>query len=52
MITDALLVTAFVLRVTGIKVADDDLANQYHYKSFQVLSFVAPFIWCVLEFIC
>lgn len=48
MITDALLLTAFVLRIIGLYVPDDDpRSDDYHYKSFQVLSHVAPFIWCV-----
>ena len=46
LITDALLVTAFILRVVGIYIPDeDDRSEVYHYQSFQVLSHVAPFIW-------
>ncbi|KAG8904755.1 hypothetical protein FRB99_001232 [Tulasnella sp. 403] len=36
--TDAMLVTAFIFRITGIKLADDDHAAQLKLQSFQVLS--------------
>ena len=46
LITDALLVAAFILRVIGMYVPDQDNRSEaYHYQSFQVLSHVAPFIW-------
>ncbi|EJD01312.1 calcium activated cation channel [Fomitiporia mediterranea MF3/22] len=49
LVTDALLVAAFVLRVVGIYLPDNDpRSDLYHYKSFQVLSHVAPFIWMKL----
>jgi len=45
-ITDALLFTAFLLRMSGLS-ATSSQAEYYRFKSFQVLSFVAPFIWYV-----
>lgn len=45
--TDALLLSAFIIRVIGIRAPDDGLSDYLHYHSFQVLSFVAPFIWSV-----
>ncbi|KIJ69974.1 hypothetical protein HYDPIDRAFT_104644 [Hydnomerulius pinastri MD-312] len=41
--TDALLLAAFILRVAGLS-AIGDQATTYRLHSFQVLSFVAPFI--------
>jgi len=48
--TDALLVTAFSLRVYGIYIPDtgDGMSDKYHFQSFQVLSHVAPLIWMKL----
>jgi len=43
-VTDALLLTAFILRFIGIK-ASGDKAAEMRLRSFQVLSFVAPLIW-------
>lgn len=43
---DALLTSAFVLRLLGLS-ASGDQAAAGRLKSFQVLSFVAPFIWYV-----
>lgn len=43
-ITNALLLSAFILRVAGLK-ATGSRAADLMLKSFQVLSFVAPFIW-------
>jgi hypothetical protein len=42
-ITDSLLVAAFVLRIIGIFTPNTSVS--YHFFSFQVLSFVSPFIW-------
>ncbi|KAJ3572869.1 hypothetical protein NP233_g2814 [Leucocoprinus birnbaumii] len=47
-IIDALLVAAFALRVAGISAANDDAGAHWRLSSFQVLSFVAPFIWMKL----
>lgn len=44
-ITDALLITAFTLRIVGIALADEDTAAQFKLESFQVLSCIAPLIW-------
>jgi hypothetical protein len=46
LITDSLLLAAFILRVVGIVLGGDSV--NLRLTSFQVLSFVAPFIWCVL----
>jgi hypothetical protein len=43
-ITDGILFAAFVLRLMDLNAAD----NIYRVKSFQVLSFVSPFIWMKL----
>ncbi|KIJ20360.1 hypothetical protein PAXINDRAFT_166432 [Paxillus involutus ATCC 200175] len=43
-ITDALLVSAFVLRIAGLQAANEQAASVLRLRSFQVLSFVAPFI--------
>lgn len=49
LITDALLVTAFSLRIYGIYIPDtgNGMSDKYHFQSFQVLSHVAPLIWYV-----
>jgi hypothetical protein len=48
LLTDALLLAAFVLRVLGMTslhtIADDE-GFQWRLYSFQVLSCVAPLIW-------
>ncbi|KAF7967273.1 hypothetical protein HWV62_35029 [Athelia sp. TMB] len=44
-ITDGILLAAFILRVIDLNESD----NAYRIKSFQVLSFVSPFIWCLLS---
>lgn len=46
-ITDGLLLAAFVLRVSGL-VSQGGQRDQLRLHSFQVLSFVAPFIWMKL----
>lgn len=49
--TDGLLLSAFVLRVMGIRIDlqdDPKQATQLQLKSFQVLSCVAPLIWMKL----
>ena len=43
-ITHTLLLLAFIFRIAGIE-ATDSQASDLRLKSFQVLSFVAPFIW-------
>lgn len=49
-ITDVLLFTAFILRVSGLA-SHEANRDQLLLHSFQVLSFVAPLIWYVLYFI-
>ncbi|KLO16355.1 calcium activated cation channel [Schizopora paradoxa] len=44
LITDVILVSAFTTRVLGIRTRDGS-SGEIHYRSFQILSFVAPFIW-------
>lgn len=44
-ITNSLLIGAFGLRVIGIKTSSAQQSHNYHLISFQVLSFVSPFIW-------
>ena len=44
--TDALLVTAFTLRMVGMASQGDNYFK-LRVRSFQVLSFVAPLIWYV-----
>lgn len=46
-VTDVLLLTAFILRVSGLAVHKED-RDQLFLRSFQVLSFVSPFIWMKL----
>ncbi|KAG2369676.1 hypothetical protein BDR07DRAFT_1388088 [Suillus spraguei] len=46
-ITDSLLLAACSLRIAGLYIAGDH-SNTLHLRSFQVLSFVAPFIWIKL----
>ena len=48
-ITDGLLLAAFVLRVSGI-VSSKDRRDDFRLQSFQILSFVSPFIWWVLSY--
>ncbi len=48
-ITDALLLTAFILRVSGL-VSSAENQDQLLLRSFQVLSFVSPFIWYVFDY--
>lgn len=47
-LTDGILIAAFVLRVMDLNAMD----NVYRVKSFQVLSFVSPFIWYVFLALC
>ncbi|KAG6378638.1 calcium activated cation channel [Boletus reticuloceps] len=46
LITNTLLLLAFIFRVAGFKAADSH-AGDLRLKSFQILSFVAPFIWYI-----
>ncbi|KAG2155006.1 uncharacterized protein EDB93DRAFT_1080810 [Suillus bovinus] len=43
-ITDSLMLAAFLLRIAGLCTTGDH-SNTLRLRSFQVLSFVAPFIW-------
>ncbi|BEJ15939.1 hypothetical protein CspHIS471_0505440 [Cutaneotrichosporon sp. HIS471] len=46
LITDALIIVAFSLRVAGIRLdSDSEERANLHYRSFQVLACVAPLIW-------
>ncbi|KAH7887552.1 hypothetical protein F5I97DRAFT_1805205 [Phlebopus sp. FC_14] len=49
-VTDVLLLAAFVLRVAGLSTTGGQ-TNALRLKSFQVLSFVAPFIWMTDVFV-
>lgn len=44
LVTDSLLLAAFTTRVLGIN-AEPDKEAELRLRSFQILSFVAPFIW-------
>lgn len=44
LLTDALFMTAFVLRVIGLA-STGSTAEHTKLRSFQVLSFVSPLIW-------
>lgn len=45
LITDGLLLAAFILRIGSIFQPDDTISDQWHIRSFQVLAIVSPFIW-------
>jgi hypothetical protein len=47
--TNTLLLAAFVLRVVGMTRGVGHGSETLRLRSFQVLSFVAPFIWLVLD---
>lgn len=47
LLTDALFMTAFVLRVIGLS-STGSTAEHTKFRSFQVLSFVSPLIWMKL----
>ena len=47
-VTDVLLLTAFILRVSGLA-SHEGNRDQLLLHSFQVLSFVSPLIWYVLD---
>ncbi|KAJ7498649.1 hypothetical protein FB451DRAFT_1016192 [Mycena latifolia] len=47
-VTDGILTTAFVLRVIGMTSTDQEQAGSFRLKSFQILSFAAPLIWCIV----
>jgi hypothetical protein len=47
-LTDMILLAAFTLRVIGLIMDDNGQEQQYHFRSFQVLSCVAPLIWVKL----
>ncbi|KAI0307033.1 calcium activated cation channel [Multifurca ochricompacta] len=46
-ITDALLLAAFILRVSSLA-SQEGQRDQLRLRSFQVLSFVSPLIWCLI----
>ena len=46
--TNALLLASFILRIYSIASPEGN-RDQLLLYSFQVLSFVSPFIWCVLD---
>ncbi|KAF9054955.1 calcium activated cation channel [Hymenopellis radicata] len=48
LVTDALMASAFALRIAGMYATDEDSTNHLRIASFQVLSFVSPFIWMKL----
>ncbi|QRV72880.1 ion transport domain-containing protein [Ceratobasidium sp. AG-Ba] len=48
LITDSLIITAFVLRIWGLYAPDDSQSSALKLKSFQVLSCVSPLIWMKL----
>ncbi|PBL02691.1 hypothetical protein ARMGADRAFT_1006022 [Armillaria gallica] len=48
LITDSLILTAFILRVVAMRVTSDEEQIGLRIASFQVLSFVSPFIWMKL----
>ncbi|KAG8799730.1 hypothetical protein FRC20_004856 [Serendipita sp. 405] len=45
LLTNGLLITAFVLRIMGIATHDMHKSEDWHFRSFQVLACVSPFIW-------
>jgi|SRR6267154_4716111 len=47
-VTDVLLLTAFILRVSGLALHEEN-RDPLLLHSFQVLSFVSPLIWYVLD---
>jgi hypothetical protein len=44
-LTDLLIIIAFVLRIWGLYAPDDDRSSALKLESFQVLSCVSPLIW-------
>jgi hypothetical protein len=48
-LTDVLLLAAFILRVSGLASREGN-RDQLFLHSFQVLSFISPLIWYVLDF--
>ncbi|KAG9100296.1 hypothetical protein FRC07_010425 [Ceratobasidium sp. 392] len=48
LLTDSLIITAFVLRIWGLYAHDDEQSSALKLKSFQVLSCVSPLIWMKL----
>ncbi|KXN86125.1 Calcium channel YVC1 [Leucoagaricus sp. SymC.cos] len=48
LITDTLLLLAFIFRVLGMQTTSDDVGSYWRLYSFQILSCVAPFIWMKL----
>jgi hypothetical protein len=45
LITNTLIMSAFVLRMMGIFATEDPRSELWHFRSFQVLACVSPFIW-------
>jgi hypothetical protein len=50
LLTDSLMISAFILRVWGLYAADDDHSSALKLRSFQVLSCVSPLIWMSMWF--
>ncbi|KAF8915320.1 hypothetical protein CPB85DRAFT_1293894 [Mucidula mucida] len=48
LVTDALMASAFALRIVGMYATGEDRTNHLRIASFQVLSFVSPFIWLLV----
>ncbi|KAG8717126.1 hypothetical protein FRC08_008161 [Ceratobasidium sp. 394] len=48
LVTDSLIITAFVLRIWGLYTPDDNQSSALKLRSFQVLSCVSPLIWMKL----
>ncbi|KAF8605353.1 calcium activated cation channel [Ceratobasidium sp. AG-I] len=48
LLTDSLLISAFIFRILGLYAADDDQSSALKLRSFQVLSCVSPLIWMKL----
>ncbi|KAG8719451.1 hypothetical protein FRC09_011122 [Ceratobasidium sp. 395] len=48
LLTDSLIITAFVLRMWGLYTPDDNQSSALKLRSFQVLSCVSPLIWMKL----
>lgn len=45
LLTDSLLISAFIFRIMGLYATDDDHSSALKLRSFQVLSCVSPLIW-------
>jgi hypothetical protein len=45
LITNTFILAAFVLRLIGILLSDPHRSEFWHFRSFQLLACVSPFIW-------